>query len=90
MGRDNRNEMRILHQKKSKSLQAKLKLIREKLGITIYPNQWEKISLPAREQMLKAIFPERYVKPQPQPQQHPQPPAAPTATPTATPEQKSG
>jgi hypothetical protein len=88
LGRDNRNEMRILHQKKSKNLQAKLKLIREKLGITIYPNQWEKISLPAREQMLKAIFPERYTRPQPQ--QHPQPQAAPSPAPAVNPEQKSG
>ncbi|MFB3896691.1 MAG: hypothetical protein ACE14V_10355 [bacterium] len=88
MGRDNRNEMRKQHQKKSRSLQAKLKLIREKLGITIYPNQWEKISLPAREQMLKAIFPERYARPQPQ--QHPQSQSAPTSAPAANPEQKSG
>lgn len=88
MGRDNRNEMRKLHQKKARSLQAKLKLIREKLGITIYPNQWEKISLPAREQMLKAVFPERYVRPQPQ--QHQPPQAASAPTPTVTPDQKSG
>jgi hypothetical protein len=87
MGRDNRNEMRKLHRKKLGNLQAKLKLIREKLGITIYPNQWEKISLPEREQMLKTIFPERYTRPQPQP--HPQPQAAPTPTPAVNPEQKS-
>lgn len=87
MGRDNRNEMRIAHRKKTKNLQAKLKLIREKLGITIYPNQWDKISLPAREQMLKSIFPERYTRPQPQ--QHSPSQAAPAPPPAASTEQKS-
>jgi hypothetical protein len=84
MGRDNRNEMRRKHRNQGELLRAKLKLIREKLGITIYPQQWNKISFPAREQMLKQIYPERFVKPQPP--QH-QPAAVQPSTPP--PEQKS-
>ena len=80
MGRDIRNEMRKLHRNKGENLRAKLKLIRQKLGITIYPQQWDKISLPAREQMLKAVYPERFVKPQP-PHAHPAAPAQPVSTP---------
>ena len=91
MGRDNRNEMSKVHRKKGRTLEVKLKLIREKLGIKIYPQQWGKISLPQREHMLRQVFPERYTKPQPPapPAAHPAaaPPPQP-ATPAST-EQKS-
>ncbi|MCX7919901.1 MAG: hypothetical protein N3A72_09930 [bacterium] len=64
MGRDNRNEMRKKHRKKKRALKMKLKLIREKLGINLYPHQWEQVPLPQREHLLRQVFPERYTKPQ--------------------------